>query len=90
MRIDKPRVPAARKNAAFVSCLKRPFDRCRHGASLAPDTQRLAVLVLDDDDGIAIAGETFNRLDGQTRSPSAFAQRRTIDVHGDLIVFRTC
>jgi hypothetical protein len=52
--IDKARVVAAGKGTAFVSGSKRSFDRGWDGTSLATNTQWLARLVFDNDNGITV------------------------------------
>ena len=88
VRIDEALVPATGKDAALVPCMECPFDRRRHDARFAADTQWLAAAILHEDDLVAVAGDAPDRLDRQTRPAKAVGQRRLIDVHGDLVLLR--
>ena len=88
VRVDVVRTPATRKRAAAVARPQRALQRRGDHAPLAPDVERRAVVVFDDRDQAAVAGEALHRLDRQIRAPRPSAEGFLVDMHDDLIVIR--
>jgi len=86
--IDEARMPAAGKLTTLVARPQSAFDRGWNDPGFAPDAQRFAVLVLDDDKAVAVAGEPPHGLDRQPGPAFALRECHMIDVHGDLVTVR--
>jgi len=65
MRVDKTRVVATGKRAAFVPGYKGAFDDRWHSSSLATDIQRFAVLIFTDNHRMTITTQSFDTFDGE-------------------------
>jgi hypothetical protein len=61
--IDETRPPTPGESATFVPRPQGPPDHRRHDPRLATDTQRFAILILDDDNPVGVAGEPPHRFD---------------------------
>ena len=84
--IDEAPVVATWKHTSLVSRSQRAFDRRGHGARLAANTERFALLVFDDDNGIAVTTQAFDGLNWQARAAITIRECRMINVHRDLVV----
>ena len=60
--IDEARVVTTRKHASSVSCPQRSFDRRGYGTRLATHAEWIAVFVFNNDNGIAVTTQAFDRL----------------------------
>ena len=92
MGIDEARVRAPRKAAAAIARLQCPAQRGRNAARPPADVERLAVLVLEQVNDCAVAGEPTRGFGRQRRpvldlaaSGGAVAERGRIHVHDDLL-----
>ena len=86
MSVDIARLVAAREGAPAIAGPKRAFQCRRDGAPLASDVERRAVLVLNDRNQAAVAGQAPDRLDREIRSTNPSAEGFFVDVHDDLVV----
>ena len=76
VRIDEARVVTAWKHTTLVSCVKRSFDCRGYGACLAADAERIAILIFNDDNGIAVTTQAFYGLEWQARTAIAVFECR--------------
>jgi hypothetical protein len=96
VRVQEPRVRAARETAALVPGRERPPHRRRHRAALPADGERIPLPVLHDRDDPRIAREAPRRFRGNAHAVLELAtafrgrihQDRGIHVHDDLVRVR--
>ena len=86
MRMHVEPIATAREGAAAVARPERTAQLRRDDALLAPDVERRAVMILNDLDDAAVAGEAAQDFDRKIRTPDPPAEGFVVGVDDDEVI----